>query len=85
MRVLPADSTAPRPTETAGAVTVDCALDAAKLVDCHVVREDPPGRGLGVEAVAITGKLTADSDLTAKARKGRVQFAIKLPVPDPTN
>jgi zinc protease len=86
MTVLPLDPSAPKTiTEGNGFVTVNCAIDATKLVDCRVVRENPPGLGLGGEAIAITAKLTADPKVAPKDRDGRVQFAIKLPVSNPAN
>jgi zinc protease len=81
----PVDPAAPQKPVANGAVTVNCALDDSKLVDCQVVREDPPGIGLGGEAIAVTAKLSADPRLATKIKQGRVQFAIRLPVPDPTN
>ncbi len=83
--IAPSDPPAPRAPEANGAVTVNCALYDTKLTDCRVVREEPPGLGLGGEAIAITGKLTADPKLAPEVGNGRVQFAIRLPVPDPTN
>ena len=88
MQILPTDlaaAGAPAPSEASGSVTVNCAIDAAKLVDCRVIREAPPGRGLGGEAIAITGKLVVDAKLADRTPDGRVQFAIRLPMPDPTN
>jgi hypothetical protein len=69
---------------TTGAVTLNCGLDGAKLVDCHVVRESPAGRGLGPEGVAIAATLTADAKAVAEAKNGRVEFTFKLPLPDPS-
>ncbi|MDR3512339.1 MAG: insulinase family protein [Caulobacteraceae bacterium] len=88
MEVLPqpaADPSAAKPAPLTGSVTVNCALNAGKLSDCRVIKEEPPGRGLGGEAIAITGQLAADPSKTAKASDGRVQFAIHLPYPDPAN
>jgi zinc protease len=88
LQILPtpaANPVAAQPAEANGLVTVTCAVDVAKLVDCRVVREEPPGRGLGGEAIAVAGKLTADAKLGQKDKDGRVKFAIRLPVPDPTN
>jgi zinc protease len=82
---LAADPAAPKPAEANGLVAVTCTVDADKLTDCRVIREDPPGRGLGGEAIAVAGKLTADAKLGQKDKGGRVTFAIWLPLPDPSN
>jgi zinc protease len=84
MEVLPLETGAPAPPPVNGTVLVDCALDGDRLGDCHVLREDPAGRGLGVAAVAYAGKLTPTPKILARAKDGRVQFAITLPYPDPS-
>lgn len=67
-----------------GKVTVNCSLQATKLVDCRVVGEDPPGRGLGFEAIALTGRLAADPSQVTKTSGGRIEFSVRLAYPDPS-
>lgn len=67
-----------------GKATVNCGLQGIKLVDCHVVGEDPPGRGLGFEAIALTARLAADPNRTAKTPDGRIEFSVRLAYPDPS-
>jgi hypothetical protein len=81
----PSDPNAVKPAEQSGVVTLDCALAGPKLSDCRVLREAPPGRGLGVEAVAMAAKATATANAAQAAQNGRLQFAVHLPNPDPSN
>lgn len=85
MEVLPVT-----PTQAAGAaplllgaVTLDCLRTEGRLGDCHVVREDPAGRGLGLEALALTAKLAAAR--TIPGPDGRVRFTVHLHYPDPAD
>jgi zinc protease len=83
LEVLPGMAAAPRVAN--GEVTLDCALVSEKLSDCRVVRESPPGLGLGAEAVANAGRWTPTPKLLARLKDGRVQFSVPIPVADPSS
>ncbi len=84
MEVLPIDPAARPPTPTQGVVMLNCAVADGKLSDCRVVREDPPGRGIGGEAAAFANKVSADPKTTAGAKDGRIEFGVKVPIADPS-
>ena len=86
MLVLPeAAGAGSTPSQQVGRVTVNCALQLTRLSDCRVVREEPPGVGLGGAAIALTARLAADPAKVPKTSDGRVQFSLSLPYADPAN
>ena len=88
MVVLP-QSTAPAPTTPqpppTGVATVNCAVAGARLTDCQVVREEPPGRGLGGQARAAAEKLSVNTDHPPKTPDGRLEIKVRAPLATDAN
>jgi zinc protease len=84
MEVLPPPASPVKSAPSVGSVIVNCRPQDTKLVDCRVIREDPPGRGLGVEAIDRVGQYTVDPKKVQPNREGRVQFPVPLQVADPS-
>jgi zinc protease len=64
-----------------GVATINCAVTAGKLTDCAVVREDPPGRGLGGQARAVAEKLSINPAHPPKTINGRVELKVRALLP----
>jgi zinc protease len=78
-RVAPPAS--PRPT---GIANLNCARAQDNHVkDCHVVRESPPGRGVGAVALMLAPSIKVTSKLGDSPVEARVQFDLQAPIPDP--
>jgi zinc protease len=71
-----------------GTATLDCQVDLAsdRLADCRIVAEDPPGRGVGAQALAAARAIRLDPKSLPKMEGGRTQIRLQAPlteVPEP--
>jgi zinc protease len=86
LKVLPPDpgqASSAAPAQSTGLVTINCDRQGSRLADCQVVREDPPGYGLGAEAVVLADKLSSLPKASPE-KDGRITFTIRLSLPDPS-
>ncbi len=81
--VQPRASAGAAPPRTTGVVELDCAkTDDNRLTDCHVLKETPPGLGVGATALTLVPSLRVDPKITPLTPDGRVLFDIRVPAPD---
>jgi zinc protease len=72
------------PSLRTGVVQLNCAkTEDNRLTDCRVLRETPPGVGVGATALTLIPNLRVDPKITPLTAEGRVQFDIRVPAPDP--
>jgi len=80
-RSLAPPQASPRPT---GIAHLNCArAEDNHVKDCHVVRETPPGRGVGAVALILAPSIKVATKSTDGPVGTRVQFDMQAPIPDP--
>ena len=79
--VMPLPQATPGPGQV-GMALVDCEVDAAanRLTDCRVVSEDPPGRGVGAQALAAAASIKLDPKSLPKMENHRTQIKLQAPL-----
>jgi zinc protease len=81
MVVMPLAQATPGPGQV-GTALIDCEVDtvANRLTDCRVVSEEPPGRGVGAQALAAAASIKLDPKSLPKMENHRTQIKLQAPL-----
>lgn len=80
-RTYASNASGPRAT---GIAKLDCGkTNADRLTDCRVVKESPPGMGVGATALTQAPNVKIDPKTPLPTQDGRIQLDLRVATPDP--
>ena len=81
LRIMPRAQAVPGPGQM-GVATLDCRVDLAvnRLTDCRVTSEDPPGRGVGAQALDSARAVKLDPKSLPKMENQRTVVRLQAPL-----